>query len=54
MSLTPDRCQVIEDGAAGITAAKRAGMKAIWVTKTFGLLLAKPPKNAIFSDFKGL
>ena len=34
MSLGPDRCLVIEDAAAGIVAAKRAGMKAIGVTTT--------------------
>lgn len=45
MSLAPDRCLVIEDTAAGIAAAKRAEMKAIGVTKTFALFLAKPPKT---------
>ena len=34
MSFAPDRCLVIEDAAAGIEAAKRAGMKAIGVTNT--------------------
>jgi beta-phosphoglucomutase len=34
MSLGPDRCLVIEDAAAGIVAAKRAGMKAIGVATT--------------------
>lgn len=34
MGLTPDKCLVIEDAAAGIEAAKRAGMKAIGVTNT--------------------
>ncbi len=37
MSLPPDRCLVIEDAAAGIEAAKRAGMKAIGVTNTIPL-----------------
>ncbi len=34
MALPPDRCLVIEDAAAGIEAAKRAGMKTIGVTNT--------------------
>jgi beta-phosphoglucomutase len=34
MSLAPDRCLVFEDAAVGITAAKRAGMKAIGITNT--------------------
>lgn len=34
MSLALDSCLVIEDAAAGIEAAKRAGMKAIGVTNT--------------------
>ena len=34
MSVAPDRCLVIEDAAAGIEAAKRAGMKSIGVTNT--------------------
>ena len=34
MSLAPDRCLVIEDAAAGIAAAKKAGMKAIGITNT--------------------
>ena len=34
MSLVPARCLVIEDAAAGIEAAKRAGMKSIGVTNT--------------------
>jgi len=32
--LVPDRCLVFEDSAAGIAAAKRAGMKAIGITNT--------------------
>ncbi len=34
MSLVPARCLVIEDAAAGIEAANRAGMKSIGVTNT--------------------
>jgi beta-phosphoglucomutase len=34
IALPPDRCLVIEDAAAGISAANRAGMKAIGVTNT--------------------
>ena len=34
MSLVPARCLVIEGAAAGIEAAKRAGMKSIGVTNT--------------------
>lgn len=34
MFLAPDKCLVIEDAAAGIEAAKKAGMKAIGVTNT--------------------
>lgn len=34
MDLPPDRCLVIEDAAAGVEAAKRAGMACIAVTTT--------------------
>jgi beta-phosphoglucomutase len=34
MGLEPDRCSVVEDAVHGITAAKRAGMKAIALTGT--------------------
>jgi beta-phosphoglucomutase len=34
MSLAPHGCLVIEDAAAGIEAAKRAGMKSVGVTNT--------------------
>jgi len=34
MAIAPDRCAVVEDAAHGITAAKRAGMKAVGLTGT--------------------
>lgn len=36
ISVTPERCVVFEDALLGIEAAKRAGMKAVAVTTTFG------------------
>ena len=34
IDVSPDRCVVVEDAVAGVTAAKRAGMKCIAVTTT--------------------
>jgi beta-phosphoglucomutase len=36
MGIAPDRCAVIEDAVHGITAARRAGMKAVALTGTAG------------------
>jgi beta-phosphoglucomutase len=34
-SIQPDQCLVIEDSVAGVTAAKRAGMRCLAVTNSY-------------------
>lgn len=36
LGLPPEACVVVEDSVAGVTAARRAGMRVIAVTHTFG------------------
>jgi beta-phosphoglucomutase-like phosphatase (HAD superfamily) len=53
MGAAPADCVVVDDGAPGIEAARRAGMRALWFAP-HGTPAAVPPHATVFSDMRTL
>ena len=53
MDVAPADCVVVDDGAPGIEAARRAGMRALWFVP-HGVPDAVPPHATAFADMRDL
>ena len=53
MGAAPRDCVVVDDSAAGVEAAGRAGMRALWFAPQ-GTAAAVPPHATVFSDMAAL